>query len=90
MMMIGLQSSKRYCLSHIIQISGLLDYIQGNLKPEDFMQANPFRVEAILSNIFHTVSREGMCFVTMALQLLMIVRCCILARKKVGFSVTRN
>ena len=63
---------------------------QGQLKPEDFVQANSLRVEAIVTSNFHVVSQEGMYFVTMTFQLFMIVRCCILARKKVGFSVTRN
>jgi hypothetical protein len=41
------------------------------MKAEDFMQANFFRVEAIVTNDFHVVSQEGMYFVTMSFQLLM-------------------
>ena len=63
---------------------------QGQLKPEDFAQANSYRVEVFVTNNFHVTSQEGVYFVTMIFQLLMVVRCCILAGKKVGFSVSRN
>lgn len=65
--------------------SSMVYVLQGHVKPEELIQGNLFQMEAIISNMFHVASQEGMYCISFVLQSLMIIRYRIPAKKEVGF-----
>lgn len=77
--------SRMHCTQPAYSYRAFFIVFQGQLKPEDFVQANSPRVEAVVTNNFQVVSQGGMHLFTMTLQALTIIGVVFLQRKRSVF-----